>query len=403
MQRRRFHSKSRRGCLQCKKNRTKCDENVPTCGRCNRIGAECSLVSQTDRWTFVSSESKGCSKPSVDPHWSDRPPTATTISESGTSDSGKTVVATASQSISRGPQIAPAERERLKLMNHYALHVSKTISDMVTPGNSSIWSDWVPGQAFEHDFLLHCILGLSALHLGLNGVAPRQQALLSSRHYDRGITLFRPHLSHITIENYDAALSFSYLTVLHAFGTYRPVQPGMNPITSLVDLLRLLRGSSALINSNPEAREHSIWYKLVAHEVVLPPRLPDELEDMLSSLSRRVSSLAPDDALKNVYTLTLRSLRLNFSIALTYKSMKSIAVFAVTSPAEFWARPHLDEPLALAILANYSVVLHWLRGNIWLQGWGKAVIGAIHSTLPTEWHDTIAWAVQEAKEAGSPS
>jgi hypothetical protein len=57
----------------------------------------------------------------------------------------------------------------------------------------------------------------------------------------------------------------------------------------------------------------------------------------------------------------------------------------------------IGEPLALAILANFAVILYWLRQTIWLQGWGRETVEAVREALPVEWHECIAWAVQETE------
>lgn len=38
---RKGHTKSRRGCYNCKSRKVKCQENLPTCVNCNRIGLVC--------------------------------------------------------------------------------------------------------------------------------------------------------------------------------------------------------------------------------------------------------------------------------------------------------------------------------------------------------------------------
>lgn len=42
---RKFHKKSRKGCLTCKRRRVKCDEGRPVCGNCERMGIECVYAS----------------------------------------------------------------------------------------------------------------------------------------------------------------------------------------------------------------------------------------------------------------------------------------------------------------------------------------------------------------------
>lgn len=57
------------------------------------------------------------------------------------------------------------------------------------------------------------------------------------------------------------------------------------------------------------------------------------------------------------------------------------------------------DPLALAVLANYVVMIHRQRSSIWFEGLGKVTVDAIRATatLGTDWHDCIAWAVEETR------
>ena len=73
----------------------------------------------------------------------------------------------------------------------------------------------------------------------------------------------------------------------------------------------------------------------------------------------------------------------------------SLSLFPAQCPTKFWEMVGIGEPLALAILANYAVILYWLRKNIWVEGWGKETVDAVRQALPTEWHECIAWAVRE--------
>jgi hypothetical protein len=51
-----------------------------------------------------------------------------------------------------------------------------------------------------------------------------------------------------------------------------------------------------------------------------------------------------------------------------------VVFFVVSSPAELWDLVAAGEPLALAILTNYAVMLYWVREHIWTVGWGEDMI-----------------------------
>jgi Fungal specific transcription factor domain len=293
------------------------------------------------------------------------------------------------------------ERERLRLMNHYTLHTSKSITEITIPEDrdQSIWRNWVTELAFENDFLLHGLLSLSALHLALCGVSRQKHIVMAIHHHDLGVALFRPHLSNIAADNYDAVFGFSCVVAFYSFGIQRSSESKVNPIAKIHQVLTLIRGSAVIVKSDHEALKRSRWSVLM-----LPgpfqstQKLPDEMEDMLSKLLQRTSTTNSAATQEDVYTSAIQTLRDNLTIAITYQHAQiTVTFFPNMSPTDFWAMVCIGEPLALAILANYAVILYWLRKNIWMEGWGKETVDAVRQALPPEWHECIAWAIRETE------
>ncbi|KAH8809439.1 hypothetical protein F5884DRAFT_734592 [Xylogone sp. PMI_703] len=403
MSQRRFHTKSRHGCLQCKKNRTKCDEVKPKCGRCKRIGSDCSLTNQASGFIFtpakgISAQKEQSGVKSVDsisatsdissPQsilWLQKPKSATT----STSNSGQPV---------HRSHFTDAERGRLRLMNHYVLHTSPSITEITTPSDPSIWTDWVPELAFDNDFLLHGLLSLSALHLALRDVSRQKHIALAVHHNDLGVGLFRRYLSNPTNNQYDAAFAFSCAVAFYSFGIQRCTESGMNQITKIHQVLVLLRQSATIFKSKQESLLQSRWSVLALRHELGSTGVPDEVDNMLSKLEQYNTTKTSDIARQNAYATSIKVLRHNLRIAIEFQNRQfTITWFPIMSPAGFWTMLDNGEPLALAILANYAVILYRWRESIWLKGWGKETVDAIRQTLSAEWHDCIAWAIRETE------
>ncbi|GAA88946.1 hypothetical protein AKAW_07060 [Aspergillus luchuensis IFO 4308] len=289
------------------------------------------------------------------------------------------------------------EKERLRLMNHYALHTSRSITDVIIPRdqNQSLWGEWVTELAFKHNFLLHGLLGLSALHLALKGVSPQRHTVIAIRHHDLGVAMFRSHLSNITPENHDAVFAFSCVVSLYTFGIQRPSEPTEDPIDRLHQVFSLIRGSSFLVKSDHDTMVRSRWSVLMLPHPFPPTVLSSELEDVLSKLLSR-AAMAPEAARMGIYEPTIKTLRHSLAMSIMYRRIKmTFSYFAVICPPEFWSMVRIGEPLALSILANYAVTLDWLRSNIWMAYWGREIVVAVRKALPLDWHECIAWAVQE--------
>jgi hypothetical protein len=340
--------------------------------------------------------------------------TPTTTTQSASSPTSTSVVIQSS--------FTDTERERLRLMNHYTLHTSKTITEINVPEDPTVWRDWVTELAFENDFLLHGLLSLSALHLALSGVSPRKHTVVAIHQHALGIALFLPELSHITADNYDAVFAFSCVVAFYAFGI--PRCPGSDhsdglavkddPIAKLLQVLILLRRSSVIVKSAHDVLLQSRWSMLLLPWMSLQSAtqidLPDGMEDMLSKLLQRVQTSSTTTAptpssvstQQGVYTSTIEILRVSLIFALSRpRAQLTLTLFPIITPSEFWTLVHMSEPLALAILANYAVILYWFGDNIWLHGWGKESIEGIHQALPPEWYDCIAWAIRRT-ELDSP-
>ena len=127
-------------------------------------------------------------------------------------------------------------------------------------------------------------------------------------------------------------------------------------------------------------------------------KLSVEMEGVLAELSQRIRTTIATTAQSDVYAAAIATLRHNFLLATTRPHAKmTIVLFPIMVQPEFLVLLRIGEPLALAILANYAVILHWLRGHIWLERWGKEVVDAVHQVLTQDWRECIAWAVQEIR------
>lgn len=82
------------------------------------------------------------------------------------------------------------------------------------------------------------------------------------------------------------------------------------------------------------------------------------MEDMLSKLLQRTSTTISAATQEGMYTLAIQTLRDNLIIAVAYQhAQRTATLFPILSPTDFWEMVSIGEPLALAILANYAVIL----------------------------------------------
>lgn len=226
---RKAHSKSRNGCLQCKKRHHKvklhsvvncygrpaadiayirqCDECHPVCGQCDRLGTPCSL-SQASPGPVPTQEHRALN---IDDlrllhHW---------------------------HSASRQDDFAP-------FVDH--AHVDRTAE-----------YDQMIERSFRHPYLLHTLLALSALHmLHRQGATDSKLYQLASAHNLSAMTLARPQVARGDAEHRDAVYNFAAFSCLYATAE-PPLRAGeaaiatdTGVITAILDAFKMGKGILAV-------------------------------------------------------------------------------------------------------------------------------------------------------------
>lgn len=294
------------------------------------------------------------------------------------------------------------ERERLRLMHHYTLHTAKTLADISIPTDrdQTIWHNFAVELALENDLMLHGLLSLSALHLAMSGISKRRHTILAIHHHDLGLALFRPYLTNITAQNYESIFGFTCIVMLYAFGIQRCSESTANTIEKVHQILTLISNSKQITKSHTQALRHSRWSIMMMPEPypTLDVKLPDEMEAMLAKLTQRASITVTTPSQAGTYFAVIQSLRYVLILTSTPRPAHvTLVIFPMLNPSEYWDMILNHDPLALAVLANYAVTIHRLRHSIWLEGWGKGMVDAVHAILAPEWHDCIEWALNETR------
>ncbi|KAK3998307.1 hypothetical protein QBC44DRAFT_2057 [Cladorrhinum sp. PSN332] len=142
---RRGHTKSRRGCLNCKKRKVKCSETRPECEGCVRIGLVCGYPEATARSAALVLSSSSSSSTSINSSWE-------LIRESGLGV----------RKLESTPTIFTADD--MRFFHHFLV----TAFPPLPLCGEKIWGD-VAGLSHKYDYLMHAMLGLGASHLDLFG------------------------------------------------------------------------------------------------------------------------------------------------------------------------------------------------------------------------------------------
>ncbi|KAH6679028.1 hypothetical protein B0J14DRAFT_685900 [Halenospora varia] len=191
---RRTHTKSRNGCGQCKRRKIKCDERGPRCSNC------CKREEQCDYELFEHPTSSPRRKRSKNP----------------LSDQSSDRIIKYPSPL---PSLPSMNLTHLELMHHYLTNTSLTLHEFRESGKR--WEVIVPAQALSHEFLMHALLGVSALHIvQLRGMSKSTSRYLACAraHHNEAVTLFRSTVTEITPTNCTAAVAFSHLLLIFSSG-----------------------------------------------------------------------------------------------------------------------------------------------------------------------------------------
>ncbi|KAF2741166.1 hypothetical protein EJ04DRAFT_548107 [Polyplosphaeria fusca] len=181
---RRGHTKSRLGCVNCKKRKVKCQETWPSCANCTKRGYACrypTIFTQTQHDRIVS-EVIGSPRPVV-----------------RLSDTPKSYSA-----------------DDMRLFHHYLI----TAYPFIPNYQESTWLRDVPAYSHQYDYLMHSILALSGSHLSFfvddgmtNALSHRQKAIVGLEQAFTRQWPPKPNEAHVMLAtSYLLAFQSAYLT-----------------------------------------------------------------------------------------------------------------------------------------------------------------------------------------------
>ncbi|ESK97049.1 c6 zinc finger domain protein [Moniliophthora roreri MCA 2997] len=178
------HSKSRGGCLQCKKRKVKCDEVQPQCGNCTRRKMECTWQSETKR--VASSKQRKTSELTTQQS-SELPLILSPSSSSSSTFRNSPLPPSPSSSMPNS-----LDMTSLKLLHHFSLVTAPTLA-YGTSSSIHVAQFVVPRLAFNNPFLMHLLLAASSIHLHTLyhplGISDEKYLDLAQSHRQRALTL----------------------------------------------------------------------------------------------------------------------------------------------------------------------------------------------------------------------
>jgi hypothetical protein len=258
-----------------------------------------------------------------------------------------------------------------------------------------VWETAVLEEGLKAPFLMHGILGLSALHLSCTRSSEQGRWLsIAISHKNKALSMFSEQLSSINRSNAKAMMSFAGLVVIFGLGSALTPGTDVGPsLDALIEIFTLARGVQAVVNEGFQFLLQSNFAPLFE---ATPPTIPfaedvliafDHLRELNTQLGQQ--SVGHDSA---SYERTIEHLR--DMAAFTWAqptSMTLVGGWAIRAPSQFMSALERQEPFSLVLLAHFCGFLNMARGNWCVGPWGSMVLKEINQLLPSDWQRHTDW------------
>jgi len=387
---RKTHTKSRKGCLQCKQRHTKCNEARPRCANCVRLDISC---------TFPIAGPESCSSP--------QPSIATAgspcIDYSSTAGSSPAAA-------SCGTDL---HLDDLKLLHHW-IHSCADSLHHSESSTAEICRKKYIELGFEYPWLLHGILALSAVHKASSLLPADRQSLLlqADSHMSQSLATYR-----INLELSDPTIAvpmfiLSSILMTYNFGSAQLETPD-DPISALHHCFMLLKGIRFVVDPHWEHIKHDPLIMRMTNTA--QPETLDALDTLaqddnsqeilrLRAITDLLLATADKEAcLVAIEELHHTCLRLRHS---TPDDDEFILLFlwpTCVSP-RFFQLFSARNPVACIITTHFAALLAQCRPIWWAVKWPRWLLHAAEEMMAAtpdllEW---LAWPQQIIRAQPSP-
>lgn len=305
------------------------------------------------------------------------------------------------------------------LLSFFMTHTS--IIELDDPTVSHIMSTYVVDLALKHEYLLHMILAVAALHKAtiVSRSSNEYAALLeaSASHQSISSTLFREVVTDVNQDTAEAVFSYTTFVSLYLYASHNPriQHANDNDFAARLtrsDWLHTLRGTVTLLggrgnvgtwlddsplrvliplrgNFSPPVPEDDQWAQAIVSQlrsmdrewVKENPSRKDEIyHETLEHLVECIAQMTTVQWLKNnPQDSPARQMAVDADVQYRPSSFCLSWMFRI--PAEFLDLLDAGEPKALVLLAYFGVCLHSLPGNWCLDGFGRTIFDACNAQI----------------------
>ncbi|KAI1207691.1 uncharacterized protein F4807DRAFT_174747 [Annulohypoxylon truncatum] len=420
---RKSHRNSHHGCIQCKSKRVKCDQEQPSCARCRKKGQDCTyrhLMSSYNPFedrNHIGSASTSVTSPSIidkpvsqhDHEALDLTPQLNSIKQPPSIGPSSAITVP----LYRGPLMFDPTTEQL--FYHYATEVSPVFTSVDVPVEVlSSFHNAVIRHSFEHAYVYHAMLTVSALHLAslTSASTPASQirsphVITALAHKASALETLRSIVNSITSLTCEPALAASGLLTVCAFAMLH-AGVAIDVIDLLAQIMTLYRGTVSIFRFG---RQDSI--------AVLSTTIPTIRQAILTAIIGErpwpSADVAADKILTKIFELSedsddakqKKNVLLDAGLKLKVALRRISGTRGVYSVACMWlAMVHpaiveyikAREPLSLVLLAHWVIALRYIKHIWWVQGWPERTVQAVWQEVGERYPDLFEWVFEELRD-----
>lgn len=303
----------------------------------------------------------------------------------------------------------------LELLHHWT--VSASVDIYKTPGPDALWQTILPQIGFQHPFVAHAILSLSALHMSyIDGSQDRSYVVEAAQHHEIAIAGFHECLNDLSQDKGEALLAWSVLNVLYVFSVSRQLadtvernSPRLRKDRLLgTEWIPMMRGIEAVLGPYYDHLRPGKLNTLlnIGNWDDLDP--DDLVSDPADLYLRRLRELWEDTVDAEVYDQALAAMRKCRMFTLQFETMdiqtlqswgcnrawSGPLAFIHFAPQQYFTLLHQRQPHSLILFAYFGAFLHMLDDYWFLEGWGKDIVEVVDEMLGTYWRPWIYWPLQ---------
>ncbi|KAJ5206592.1 hypothetical protein N7491_002793 [Penicillium cf. griseofulvum] len=270
-------------------------------------------------------------------------------------------------------------------------------------GDRSDMEDWqvlIPNLAFKHEFLLHGIFALAALHI-VATTSDSEQILFyldtALRCNELAFTPFRQTLTNLTPLNCDAVFAQSAIVTIIGIALPRLNAQhrgeSFSMIETMMTVFELVQGANSISQISKPWRQASFFFKYdCTDETAIDP----EMANAIAQMRMLNSSIQNTDLTQHsINQEAIDSLQDSFAKFTHASHPAPILAWLAHAKREFVDGLRARQPFQLLILMNWAVLLHELGANFWwAEGCGEALVAELSSELKDQdemWKSALQW------------